>query len=131
MRSQGITFIKIHEHICQKGYTGTVASLRVFMQKERTHARAIASEKSEPVEYIPRKFMCQLIYQKLENVRGLTKEQFEAAIKKYPQLGKLYTALKEFYRIVFSRKSEELDQWINHTLALKLDYPVCDYNARW
>ena len=33
MRSKGITYAKIHEYIIQKGYTGTVASLRVFMQK--------------------------------------------------------------------------------------------------
>ena len=37
MRSKGVTYKKIQEHICKKGYTGTIASLRVFMQKERTH----------------------------------------------------------------------------------------------
>ena len=34
MRAKGITYNKIHEYICNKGYSGTVASLRVFMQKE-------------------------------------------------------------------------------------------------
>ncbi|PWJ48110.1 transposase [Faecalicatena contorta] len=121
MRSNGITYAKIHEHICRKGYTGTVASLRVFMQKERTHKRTIASQESEPVEYIPRKFMCQLIYRELENIKGLTKEQYDAAVKKYPELGQLYTVLKEFHRIVFSGKSEELEQWMETASALKLD----------
>lgn len=105
MRSKGITYTKIHEYITRKGYTGTVASLRVFMQKERTHRQSIAKQETEPVEYIPRKFMCQLIYHKLEKVRGLTPEQYEAVLKKYPLLGQLYTLLKEFHRIVFSKKS--------------------------
>lgn len=39
LRSKGVTYVKIHEYISQKGYTGTVASLRVFMQKERTHQK--------------------------------------------------------------------------------------------
>ena len=40
------------------------------------------------------------------SAKGITEEQYEAAIQKYPVLGQLYTLLKEFYRIVFSRRSE-------------------------
>lgn len=121
MRSKGITYVKIHEYICSKGYTGTVASLCMFMQKERTHLQSIAKQGEEAVEYIPRKFMCQLIYKELENINGLTQEQYYAAIKKYPILGQLYALLKDFHRIVFAHKSEELDQWINTALKLKID----------
>lgn len=44
MRSKGMTYPKIHEYITGKGYTGTVASLRVFMQKERTHRKSIEKQ---------------------------------------------------------------------------------------
>jgi len=121
MRSKGIIYAKIHEYIIQKGYTGTVASLRVFMQKERTHRQSIAKQDNEPAEYIPRKFMCQLIYRGLEKVKGLTSEQYEAALKKYPLLGQLYTLLREFHRIVFSKKSSELDQWLETAGTLQVD----------
>lgn len=104
MRAEGITYFKIHEMICALGYNGTVSSLRVFMQKERTHQKAVNSITSESKEYIPRKFMCQLIYRELEKVKGLTLEQYDAAVKKYPVLGQLYSLLKEFHRIVFSQK---------------------------
>ena len=42
IRIHGVTYPKIHEIICKKGYSGSVASLRMFMQKERTrmHERA-------------------------------------------------------------------------------------------
>lgn len=121
LRSQGITYTKIHEIICSKGYTGTVASLRMFMQKERTHQKAVTSQKSEQREYIPRKFMCQLIYRELEKVKGLTQEQYDAAIIKYPILGQLYSLLKEFHRIVFSQKSEELEQWLLNAESLNIN----------
>lgn len=121
MRAKGITYVKIHEHICAKGYTGTVASLRVFMQKERTHQKNVSQKENEPVEYIPRKYLCQLIYRKPEEVKGLTPEQYEAAIKKYPLLGQLYDLLGEFHRIMFSKKEGELDTWINMAASLKIE----------
>jgi DNA-binding transcriptional MerR regulator len=120
MRSKGITYAKIHDHICKKGYDGTVASLRVFMQKERTHRRSIEKAETDSVEYIPRKFMCQLIYRELEKIKGLTQEQYDAAIIKYPILGQLYHLLKEFHRIVFSHKSDELEGWMNSAINLHI-----------
>lgn len=62
MRSLGITYQKIHEHICGKGYSGTVASLQVFMQKERTHQKSISSAvQTENVDYIPQRCLCHCI----------------------------------------------------------------------
>lgn len=121
MRVKGVTYKKIHEHISEKGYTGTEASLRVFMQKERTRRRNVEKQSETPVEYIPRKFMCQLIYRELEDIKGLTKEQYEAAVKKYPILGDLYALLKDFHRIIFSKKSCELEGWIETASKLNID----------
>lgn len=49
--------------------------------------RLLSKNITERVEYIPRKLFCQLIYHELENIKGLTKEQYNASIKKYPVLG--------------------------------------------
>lgn len=43
IRAEGITYYEIHEVFCVKGYGGTVASLRIFMQKKRTHRKAVSS----------------------------------------------------------------------------------------
>ena len=64
----------------RKRYTGTIASLRMFIQK-RTHQRSISKNITERVEYIPRKLFCQLIYRELENINSLIKEQYNASIK--------------------------------------------------
>lgn len=39
LRSQGYTYQKIHDIISKTGYNGSVASLRMFMQKERGHSK--------------------------------------------------------------------------------------------
>ena len=93
----------------------------MFMQKERTHLKSLSKNENEPVEYIPRKSLCQLIYRKLENVNGLTQEQYEAIIGKYPILGKIYSKLREFHRIVFSQQSVKLDAWIMEAEQLQID----------
>jgi transposase len=92
------------------------------MQKERTHQKRISvSEQTVSVEYIPRKSLCQLIYRDLEHVKGMTQEQYEATITKYPVIGQLYSLLKEFHGIVFSRKENKLDSWMTTAAALQID----------
>ena len=55
------------------------------------------------------------------NINGLTKEQYNASIKKYPVLGQLYSLICEYHRIIFSQKSEKLDTWITQALSLQID----------
>lgn len=110
MRSKGITYREMHEYICGKGYKGSEASLRVFMQKERTRRKEVQKKESEVMDYIPRKCLCQLIYHELENVKGITKEQY--------------------HRIVFSQKSDELEKWMEKAEELKIeDLKACFKNS--
>ena len=124
MRAKGRTYKEIHDFITEKGYAGTVASLRMFMQKERAHqkeASKAASTDNSEVEYIQRKSLCKLIYSKLEDVTMLTGEQYNAAIQKYPILGKMYSLVKEFHRIIFSHKPDELESWISNARLLNIN----------
>lgn len=120
LRSQGMTYPKIHAIVSEKGYSGSVASLRSFMKKERTRVRE-QDEFSKQKEFIPRKSLCQLIYRKIENVPTITKLQYEETLKKYPLLSNLYTLVKEFYEILFSKKAENIKSWI--ALAQEYDIP--------
>lgn len=121
MRAKGKTYKEIHEHIVEKGYSGTIASLRMFMQKERAHQSAAAkfSSVTRPeVEYVQRKSLCKLIYKKIKDTSLLTNEQYDAVIKEYPLLGELYALVKEFHRIIFSHKPNEIDNWISNAKLL-------------
>lgn len=70
------------------------------------------------VEYVQRKSLCKLIYKKFEDTSLLTNEQYDAVIKEDPFLGELYALVKEFHRIVFSRKPNEIDNWISNAQLL-------------
>lgn len=114
LRSQGKTYQEIHKIISNKGYTGTVARLRMFMQKERAQAKnSQALNTIVNKEFIQRKSLCQLIYHSIEEVYTLNDKQYTAVLEKYPILGQLYELIKEFYNIVFSKKADSLDGWID------------------
>lgn len=121
LRSQGLTYPKIHNILCGKGYTGSVASLRMFMQKERTRMQEQEEQNKPQSEFIQRKSLCQLIYKKLEDVATITADQYGQALEKYPLLSQLYTLVKEFHTVMFSQKPEKLDLWIKS--APKYDIP--------
>lgn len=112
LRSKGLTYPQIHKILYEKGYTGSVASLRMFMQKERSRRREQKEQDKPQSEFIQRKSLCQLIYKKLENVATITADQYGQALKKYPLLGSLYSMVKEFHTALFSKKPEKIDTWI-------------------
>ena len=121
LRIQGLTYPRIHKILSEKGYTGSVASLRMFMQKERSRMRE-QKEQDKPLSgFIQRKSLCQLIYKKLEDVAAITAVQYEQALKTYPLLSTLYSLVKEFHTAIFSKKPEKLDTWIKS--AQKQDIP--------
>ncbi len=121
LRSQGLTYPQIHTLLCEKGYTGSVESLRMFMQKERSRMREQDEQGKPQPEFIQRKSLCQLIYKKLEDVATITAGQYGQALETYPLLSTLYSLVKEFHTAIFSQKPEKLDAWIES--AKKHDIP--------
>ena len=121
LRSKGLTYPKIHDIICKKGYTGSVASLRMFMQKERTRMHEQNETEKPHSEYVQRKSLCQLVYKKLEDIGTITAKQYQEVLKKYPLLSELYALTKEFCNVLFSNNPAKLDEWINE--AQKYDIP--------
>lgn len=114
LRSQALTYTQIHKIITGEGYDGSVASLRMFMQKERIRQEENNSEKSchEPKEYVQRKSLSQLLYKPISEIYTITKEQYEQVIKTYPLLAKIYVVIKEYYEIIYSKHIEKLEEWL-------------------
>lgn len=116
LRCEGMTYPCIHKIISEKGYEGSVASLRMFIQKERI--RCMSSQKEEacsdyhPKEYIQRRSLTQLIYKGLNDVKTISQEQYEQVLKSYPMIADLYVTIKEFYEIIYSKHEEKLDAWL-------------------
>ena len=82
--------------------------IRMFMQKEWSHAKRSGMQSGK--DHIHRISLSQLVYRKLEDVKLITQEQYDALLKQYPELAVLYGILRDFHRIVFFKKAEELEK---------------------
>lgn len=114
MRSNGKTYKEIFDKITQKGYTGSLAAIRMFMQKERAHMNSSVNgqDTETPSEYIHRRTLTKLLYTALESVPVITECQYNAVLEKYTELAEIYALAKDFNRIVFSKKPTEINEWI-------------------
>ena len=114
LRSQGMTYPKIHEIISKEGYNGSVASLRMFMQKEqlrRINEQEVNSD-YQPVEFVQRKALTQLIYKSIDQVFTISKEQYNQVLKSYPLIAELYDVIQDFYRIINLKREDRLEEWL-------------------
>jgi predicted transcriptional regulator len=126
MRKEGVTYQKIADHIRGLGYDGSVSALRGFITKERRiSADLTESIGDSATELIERKYMIRLLYKPLTEVKGITFEQYDAVVKKYPQAAVVYRVIKMFRRAINSKKTKRLLIWINAVRAL--DVP--EFNA--
>ncbi len=76
LRRHGLTYPQIHKILCEKEYTGSVVSLRMFIQKEKSRMREQEEQNKPQSEFIQRKSLYQLIYKKPENVATITVGQY-------------------------------------------------------
>ena len=74
-----------------------------------------------PSEFVQRKSLCQLIYKKPEDITTITANQYEQALTKSPLRSELDSLVKNFYSVIFSKKPEKIDTWIES--ARKYDIP--------
>ena len=111
-----MTYSSIHKIITAEGYSRFVASLRMLFQKERIRSReednADANFDYSPKEYVQRGSLLKLIYCKVEKAYSISKEQYKKVMEVYPRLAELYSIAREFSDIVFSRRPEMLDSWL-------------------
>ena len=124
LRSKGMTYKSIHEIIAAEGYQGSVASLRMFVQKERyrnagEEFKEINSD-YQPKEYVQRKSLTQLMYSKIESVYSISKEQIKKTLETYPMLAELYSLRNEFYEMIYSKKPDRIENWIQKLYKMNI-----------
>lgn len=64
--------------------------------------------------------MISLLYKEIDEVKNITKEIFDKIISLFPETGRIYKIVKEFKEIMFSKKAEALEKWINKTKKHKI-----------
>lgn len=116
MNNEGCTWKVILEGIKKEGYKGSDSLLRTYLAK-------IKKEKIEEKEIkhiIERTTMISLLYKEIDKVKNITKELFDKVILMFPEAGKIYKIITEFKEIMFSKKENQLDEWLNKTRELKI-----------
>ena len=61
-----------------------------------------------------------LFLDEIENVKEITKELFDKVISMYPKAGIIYSTVRSFKEIMFSKKENKLDSWIVETKKLNI-----------
>lgn len=102
LRAQKITYAKITEMLREKGYTGSVAALRVFVSKEKRIARDLLKDK-EPHEFIDKKWIIQLLFKPIYKIKKLTQNQLDEVIEKHPLIGEVFRIISDFKQVLIEK----------------------------
>ena len=116
MNNEGFTWKEIKESIQKDGYNGSDSLLRTYLskiKKEETKSKEIN-------QVVERTTMITLLYKEMDKVTKITKEIYEKVITMFPEAGKIYEIVKEFKEIMFSKKHENLEKWIQETKKYKI-----------
>jgi hypothetical protein len=115
MLRSGCKFREIEEAIRKSGYDGAASTIRMYATRERKRIKAAADKAMLNTELVERKWLQKLLYQPIEKVKGLTQRQLDRIICEYPAIGQLYDIVSTFKSIVFSKRVNDLDSWIEST----------------
>lgn len=122
MRAQGKTYSQIFEIIRKQGYTGTVDAIRGFVSKEQRIMndlqKRIGTGQSELVE---KKWVVQLLFKPLDEIKALSLEQFAAILKEYPITKTIFKTVNRFKGILKRRDADALEKWIDDAAALEIE----------
>ena len=116
MNNEGFTWKVIKENIQKDGYNGSDSLLRTYVskiKKEETKSKEIN-------QIVERSTMITLLYKEIDKVTKITKEIYEKVITMFPEAGKIYEIVKEFKDIMFGKKHEKLEKWIQETRKHKI-----------
>jgi len=121
MLEEGFTFKKIEEMIRHNGYSGSASTIRMFATRERKLLKE-AQEKEEGItEKMQRKWLINLLYKPIDKVKDISQEQLDKVVDKYPIIGKVYDIIQMFKETLFSKRAENLEEWIEEAAGLQID----------
>lgn len=116
MNNEGFTWKVIKESIQKDGYNGSDSLLRTYLSKIKKEE----IKSKEINQIVERSTMITLLYKEIDKVTKMTKEVYEKVTTMFPEAGKIYEIVKEFKEIMFSKKHEKLDKWIQETRKHKI-----------
>ena len=114
------TYKKIEHEIRQKGYKGSLSAIKMFITRERRQTQSLGQTDSKS-GFVERQLLIKLLYKPVEQVNNISKEQVDAVIDKHPDVGRIFEMVRSFKDILFSKKAEQLDKWLERAEALGME----------
>jgi transposase len=121
MLSERKTFKAIEETLRSNGYKGAASTIRMYATRERRLMKEAAEAEDNGSEQIERKWLVKLLYKPLDRVKEISEQQMQRIISEYPIVSQIYDNMKSFKEILFSKKTEDLDFWIEEAGLLNLE----------
>nr|WP_275051673.1 ISL3 family transposase [Clostridium manihotivorum] len=118
--TKGYTFRIIEEHLRLNGYTGSASAIRMYSTRKRRLIKQVIDSNYLKYELIDRKYLIKLLYKPLDKVKAISIEQLEVIGKEYPILSKIYLLVDSFKKILFSKKPNALDTWLEDAKKLNI-----------
>jgi len=131
MRAKEKTYKEIYEVIKAEGYTGTVDAIRGFISNERRIRNNVLQNSPDiaQTELIDKQWIIRVLYKPLKEIPALTKEQFIAILKTYPNAKTIFKMVNRFKGLVSRKDITALSKWIEDALALDLEEMVSFANG--
>jgi transposase len=111
-------FREIEERIRAMGYQGSASAIRMYATRKRRHNQAAMDTFRENSEIIERKYLLKLLYNPVENIKGITERQLDKVLALYPQLLTIYDLIRDFKAIFAAHRVDDLDQWLESAKSL-------------
>jgi len=114
-------FKEIESAVRKDGYVGSGSAIRMYATRSRRLLKAVNEGLLEGTELIERKWLVKLLYRPAEDVKGITAGQVDSVIAEHPEISTLYDTVRSFKEMVFAKKDEDVDAWIEAALECGID----------
>ena len=99
--------------------TGRHQRSECMRPRERRLIKQVSGNREKDI--MERRWVVKLLYQPMEKVEGLDKGQLERLLEEYPIVQDIYDLVGSFREILFSKKGEDLEAWLEEADRLGLD----------
>ncbi|ACR80483.1 hypothetical protein DU53_09685 [Kosmotoga sp. DU53] len=108
------TTMEIFRTICKEGYRGSYSNLKTFLAKHNKESgRRNRNPPTTPI--LERRHLITLLYKDISKLKESEQKKVRIYIEGNGDLQKVYSAIKEFRRILAQKDTNNLEKWIETT----------------
>lgn len=108
---------EIEQQIRKNGYKGSSSLIRHHISQKKKNRQRVAM-KEEPLHYIKRQHIIQLVYHSKEESQEVTFEEWSLLFDQYPFVKELYEIIHDFKKLFKKHDSEGLAKWLQYVEQL-------------